>query len=72
MKQYKCVSTHPEDLDDGRVVAPGERTDLSDEQAKLPVAARLFAEGKLIAVSEEGEKVALNAANKHTRNGGDN
>lgn len=68
MKEFKVpLNEHAQDLADGRVVAPGERIKLSDDEVKDEHHARLFAEGKLISVSEEGEDLATKAARSHGR-----
>lgn len=48
MIQVKCVSSHPEDLADGRVLGVGETATKVDE--KNPHNARLLDEGALIEV----------------------
>jgi hypothetical protein len=65
-KEFKCVSGHAEDLEpDGRVVAPGERVPLTDEEVNLN--ARLFAEEKFIAVSDQGQRVIDSAVKKYEK-----
>lgn len=49
---YKSVSTHVEDLSDGRSVAPGDSVTLTAEELKDPHNARLVDEGVFIVVEE--------------------
>lgn len=51
--QYKYVGTHPQDLADGRMLAPGELADLDDEALQDPHNAALVEEGKLIEADEK-------------------
>lgn len=55
--KFKCVSTHPEPLADGRVVAPYEEFDLDRDQAEHPNNRHLFDGSKLLAYSKTGEKL---------------
>lgn len=59
MKQYWVPLNigHGVDLHDGRIVAPGERVGLEDDEALIPHNAELLAAGLLSAVSEKGEKI---------------
>lgn len=52
---YKSVSTHVEDLSDGRSVAPGDSITLTAEELKDPHNARLIDEGVFIVVEETKE-----------------
>jgi hypothetical protein len=54
--EYKMVGDHPEDLADGRVLGPGEVTELSDEDLEDPHNQRLIEEGVLIPVEETEEQ----------------
>lgn len=63
-EEYKCVSSHPEDLEpDGRVVAPGERIELFEEEVSQN--ARLFAEDRFIAVDDAGGNTASDAVDSY-------
>jgi len=66
MKEYKVGLEHVvQTLADGRVVAPGERTKLSDADVKEN--ARLFSEGKLIPISDKGDDVVDKAVAAYER-----
>ena len=56
--EYKWVGNHPQDLASGRVLAPGETAELSDEDAALPHNKSLIEDGQLIAL---GDGEVLNA-----------
>lgn len=46
--KFKFTGSHPEDLDSGRVLAPGEVIELSDEDVKSDRVKQLVADGRLI------------------------
>lgn len=48
--EYRLISDHQEDLDNGAVVEPGGFIDLDDDRAKLDRAASLIEEGRLVPV----------------------
>jgi plastocyanin len=52
---FKSVSSHVEDLSDGRTVAPGDSVTLTTEESKDPHNARLIDEGVFIAVEETSD-----------------
>ena len=65
MKKFKCVSDHPEDLDGGRVLAPGEFVELDDEAVELPRMQQLLNEGRLLDVTEaRSEPTPLGGRNR--------
>ena len=51
--KFKLVGDHPEDLADGRVLAPGEEADIKKEDLEDPHNQRLIEEGILIELSDE-------------------
>lgn len=55
-KKYRFVGTHPDTLDDGRPIAPGEFVYLTDDEMRLPHNEMHASSEHLLAVSEEGEK----------------
>jgi hypothetical protein len=55
--KFKCVSTHPEPLADGRVLAPFEEVDLTQEQYEHPGNLHLFHDDKLLPFSKKGEQL---------------
>jgi len=68
VKEYKVpLERHAQDLADGRVVAPGDRVRLSDEDALVPHNAALLAEGALIPVSDKGEEIQNKAERRQAR-----
>lgn len=69
MKQYFVPLNvgHGVDLHDGRPVAPGERVQLSDEDALHPYNAELLSAGLLEPVSEKGEKIDEKATRATSR-----
>jgi hypothetical protein len=50
MTDVKCVSRHAEDLDDGRMIAPGE---VADVDLNHPHNKRLLDEGAVVLLNEE-------------------
>lgn len=56
--KFRCVSTHPEDLADGRQLAPGDFADLSKDQLREDRNEDLIAEGKLIPMDKKAEDEA--------------
>lgn len=58
--EYKNVGNHDFDLASGRVLAPGETEELSDDDVKDPHNASMIDDGVLIAIGEQGEP-SLNA-----------
>lgn len=67
--KFRCVSTHPEDLDGGRVLAPGEYLEnISQEDVdKSERLQQLLADELLLPVSEKGEELADRAERKVAR-----
>lgn len=61
MAKYRFVGLHPDTLDDGRPVAPGDFVTLSDEDALLPSAASMLADGVLAPTGEKSEEIAETA-----------
>jgi pyruvate/2-oxoglutarate dehydrogenase complex dihydrolipoamide acyltransferase (E2) component len=61
MVEYRLISDHQEDLDNGAVVEPGGFIDLDDEEVKLDRAKSLLADGKLIAVEDSGIEITPEA-----------
>lgn len=53
--EYKWVGTHPQDLADGRMLAPGETVVLSEEDVRDPHNESLLADGALIPTDEKNE-----------------
>jgi hypothetical protein len=55
MPRYKLNSahTHPEDLDDGRNLAPGDVVNLTKDAAGEPNAKRLIEDGALLPVEQQ-------------------
>lgn len=52
-KQFRVSSLHVEDLDDGRIAAPGSTVSLTKEQEIEPHNQNLIREGKLVLVSTD-------------------
>lgn len=69
--KFKCVSTHPEDLADGRILAPGEYADLDDEAQKDPHNQRLIEEDILIDASEVPDEEQAKSTSKKKTGGGE-
>lgn len=69
MKQYwvPLEVGHSVDLHDGRIVAPGTRVSLSDEDALDPHNAELLAANLLSPVSEKGEEIDQKATKATAR-----
>lgn len=65
-QEYRLHSDHPEDLDDGRVLEPGEYVDLSEEDASQARATSLIEDGRLVQV-DSGNPEATDAAKKLAR-----
>lgn len=58
---YRLISDHAEDLEDGRVLEPGEFYTLDEVTARIQ---QLVDDGKLISVSAAKEPAATDAARK--------
>lgn len=56
MKSYRMVGIHPEDLDSGRVLGPGETAQLTAEEERSPRFELLVSEGKLVEVPASKRK----------------
>lgn len=54
--KFRLVGDHPEDLHDGRQVAPGDYVDLRKEDLREDLIEDLIAEGKLIGVDKKAEE----------------
>lgn len=67
MAKYRYVGLHADILDDGRPVAPGDFVNLSDEDALLPHAASLLADGYLAGTGEKSEQIQTTAEIRQTR-----
>lgn len=68
MKEYKApLDKPPFDLADGRMVEPGTRIRLSDEEALEPHNAAHLTEGRLLPVSEKGERITERAERRTER-----
>jgi pyruvate/2-oxoglutarate dehydrogenase complex dihydrolipoamide acyltransferase (E2) component len=50
--EYKNVGDHVEDLADGRMVAPGETIEISEDDAKIERNADLISGGRFLALEE--------------------
>lgn len=57
MNTVLCVSTHPEDLADGRIISPGET--LENVAVDVPHNTRLVEEGRLVVLDTGDEPVRL-------------
>ncbi len=62
---------HPEDLDGGRVLAPGDEIDLNTQQAQEPKAAQLIADGLLLPATRRAEQIAAHVTDQHPTEGGE-
>lgn len=51
--EYKWVGNHPQDLADGRMLAPGDTVKLSEEDVRLPHNESILADGLLIPTDEK-------------------
>lgn len=60
--EYKWVGLHPQDLASGRMLAPGERVKLTDEEATDPHNAALIEDGTLLSVEEVEHPEATDSA----------
>lgn len=69
MDEYRLHGDHSEDLDDGRVLEPGDFVQLDEEAIALPRAATLIEDGKLHKI-EQGDPPATEAAIKLARSEG--
>lgn len=64
MDEYRLHGDHSEDLDDGRVLEPGNFVQLDEEALALPRAVSLIEDGKLVKIeadqakSDAGSKLA--------------
>jgi hypothetical protein len=54
-KNYRYVGSHPETLDNGSPVAPGDYVKLTDEELKSPQNASLLEEGVLVEAPDAGK-----------------
>lgn len=51
--QYKCIARVPQNLADGRMVAPGEVFDLDQKQAEEPHNQKLLESGAIMGMPKE-------------------
>lgn len=59
MKTYKLIgaASHPEDLNDGRVLGPNDEVRLTKEQASHPHNLRLIEEGLLVTTDDSEPEI---------------
>lgn len=55
-EQYVLVSAHPEEVDGGRTLIPGEAIGLTKDELEQPAAKRLIDEGLLITLEAKKTK----------------
>lgn len=53
---YRFVSAHVDNLDDGQTVEPGQKISLDDAAAKQPHAARMIDDGLLLEIKPAATK----------------
>jgi hypothetical protein len=62
--EFRHVGAHPDDLDDGRQVAPGDLVELTEDQIREPRAQELIAIAVLLPTDEKAEEQARLASRR--------
>lgn len=65
--KFRHAGAHPEDLADGRMVAPGEAVFLTDEEAAEPFNQAKIADGVFIPTGEKSEELTEKAERAQSR-----
>lgn len=65
--KFKCVSSHPESIEGGAVVAPGEEIELTREQYEATHFQDRLAHGAFIGLSPKARREASEAREEATK-----